>query len=217
MLKDKRHVFWQALVVTVFIFALGVVLGVFFEQTRSDKINVMFHDSEVSLYDSFALSEGLGMFNVSCEVAESFLIDFADKVYEESKLLAEYEKSAKISNSLKSLYRKYDVLRTILWVNTIKVKERCDINTVVYLYQRDTEEIETSARQSAISRTLGELKRQEGNTFILIPIAVDQDIASLDYMLEGYKIDSFPIVVINEKHLITEIISISDFERYLNG
>jgi len=56
-MENKKHVFWQAFFLTMLFFFLGLVLGIYLEQTRIDSTNIAFYQSEVSLYDSFALGK----------------------------------------------------------------------------------------------------------------------------------------------------------------
>jgi hypothetical protein len=217
MLTSRKHVFWQAFFVTILFFFLGVVLGVYLEQTRADDINVAFYNSEASLYDSFALGRLIEDESVSCEDFKSASVVFADRIYEEARELEDFDESNKLTDSMKIIHRKYDLLRTLLWMNLISAKEKCDspINTVVYLYIYDTDEVRVKSEQTVWEKILRDLKERQGNEIILIPIAVDQDITSLEYLTKSYDLKDFPVVIINEEHIITEINSADDLEMYL--
>jgi predicted phosphatase len=178
-------------------------------------MNIAFYDSEVSLYDSFALGEILKNSKSSCEILERVSINFADKIYEEARELEKFDSSNKLTNSIKSIHRKYDLLRTLLWANVINLKERCEINTVVYLYVYDTQEISSRSKQVVWSRILGELKFSRGNDFILIPVAVDNEILSLDYLVEEYGVEEFPAVIVNEKDVFYDHETVEELEKYL--
>jgi len=144
-LKNTKHVFWQAFFLTMLFFFLGLVLGVYLEQLRSDNANMIFYQSETSLYDSFALGKLLDNPSVSCENLRSADIDFANKIYKEAKQLEKFESSSELTDSLKIIHRKYDLLRTLLWMNTMKIKEDCgNLNTVVYLYKYNIQDIRIS-------------------------------------------------------------------------
>jgi hypothetical protein len=216
MLIDKRHVFWQALFVTVIVFLLGLVLGVYLEQARSDKLTVLSYESEVSFYDSLLISDIFESSSFSSNELIDLNLKFANDIYDKAKELEKFDNSNKITKSAKAIHKKYDFLRTALWLNTIRLKEDYAINSVVYFYIYDTEDIQTKAEQIAFSKVLEDLKEKRGNDLILIPIAVDSDIASLDYLLNIYKVDKFPSVLINERYLVTEISTVEDLERYLD-
>ena len=214
---SRKHVFWQALLLTIFFFILGIVLGIYVEQLRADNLNVAFYDSEVSLYDSFALGELLEDSQSSCNILREASIGFADKIYEEASELEKFDSSNKLTDSVKAIHRKYDLLRTLLWLNVVDLKERCEVDTVVYLYVYNTQEIPLKAKQVVWSRILGEMKFSRGNDFILIPIAVDQDILSLDYLVKKYNIREFPAVIINEKDIFYDHEPVEELEKYLEG
>ena len=216
-LRNAKHVFWQAFFLTILFFFLGLVLGVYLEQLRSDNANMVFYQSEISLYDSFALGKLLDNPSVSCEDLKSADIDFANKIYKEAKQLEKFEDANELTGSLKIIHRKYDLLRTLLWMNIINVKENCGkLNTVVYLYQYNSTDIQINSKQNVWSKILQDLKEKNGNDLVLIPIAVNQNIISLDYLIKTYKIKKFPAVIINEKIVLYDHKTVNEIEKYLD-
>lgn len=216
-LESKKHVFWQAFFLAMLFFFLGLTLGIYLEQTRIDNTNIAFYQSESSLYDSFALVKLSENPSVSCEDLKSASVDFADQIYEEAKSLEKFDKSNKLTSSLKVVHRKYDLLRTLLWMNVISFKENCgEINTAVYLYEYDNENIEIRSKQIVWSRILEDLKNKMGDDLILIPIAVDQNLVSLDYLIKTYGLTDFPAVILNEKDIFYEHETVKELEKYLN-
>ena len=217
ILESKKHVFWQAFFLTILFFFLGLVLGVYLEQTRIDNINIAFYQSESSLYDSFALGKLLENPFVSCEDLKNASINFADKIYEEAKELERFESSNKLTDSLKTIHGKYDLLRTLLWMNVIDIKENCgEIDTVVYLYEYNSDDLQIRSKQLVWSRILKDLKDERGDTLILIPIAADQGIVSLDYLIRTYGVREFPAVILNEENIFYDHKTVKELEEYLN-
>ncbi len=217
MLQNKKHVFWQAFFLAILFFFLGLVFGVYMEQTRTDNINLLFYGSEVSLYDSFALGKLLENPSISCSDLINSNVNFADKIYEEARVLERFDSSNKLTNSLKYIHQKYDLLRTLLWMNIISVKEKCgNVNTVVYLYEYETEDIQIMSKQVVWSRILEDLKEEFGNEIILIPIAIDQEIVSLDSLINIYEIREFPAVVINEEIILYDHKTSEELKEYFN-
>ena len=216
-LESKKHVFWQAFFLAVLFFFLGLILGIYLEQTRIDNTNIAFYQSESSLYDSFALGKLSENPSVSCEDLKSASVDFADQIYEEAKDLEKFDGANKLTKSLKVVHRKYDLLRTLLWMNIISFKENCgEINTAVYLYEYDAENIEIRSKQIVWSRILEDLKNERGDDLILIPIAMDQNLVSLDYLLRTYGLTDFPAVILNEKNIFYEHRTVKELEKYLD-
>lgn len=216
MLESKKHVFWQALLLTVLFFILGLVFGVYLEQLRSENFNTAFYQSEISLYDSLAvtkLSEG-GF--VSCNDLKEANLEFADKIYTEARDLERFDEKSQLTESLRTIHRKYDLLRTILWMNTIDVNKKCgDLSTIVYLYTYDAENVNIKSEQAVWSRILGDLKEKMGNKIILIPIAADNNLTSLDFMAKKFGVQRYPAVIINEKNILYDVSSVSTIEKYL--
>ena len=214
--ENKKHVFWQALFLTLLFFFLGIVLGIYVEQIRADSVNVAFYQSETSLYDSFALGKLIDSNQISCGSLRNATVDFADRIYGEAKELEQFESSNKITDSVKIIHKKYDLLRTLLWMNILSMKEKCgEVNTVVYLYNYSADDIETKSKQDVWSKVLQDLKNSKGNDIILLPIAVDQNVSSLNYLI-NYDIKKYPAVLINEKKIFYEPQDTEKIESYLN-
>ncbi len=217
ILKNKKHVFWQALFITILFFSLGLVLGVYLEQLRTDEVNVAFYNSEASLYDSFALGQLFRDSSFSCDSLKDISVSFADKIYLEAKNLEQLDDSSKLTEALKATHKKYDLLRTLLWINILSAKENCtNLDTIVYFYKYDSDVVSIRAEQVVWGKILGDLKNELGNEVILIPIAVDQDITSLDFLIDKYEIDKFPAVMINEETIFYGHETVDDLIKRFN-
>src|SRR3989338_5217056 len=136
MMENKKHVFWQAFFLTTLFFLIGFVFGIYLEQMRSDDLSATFYQSETSLYDSLALGRLIGDNSTSCAELRKTNIDFADKIYNEARELEKYDEKNKLTDSIKSVHRKYDLLGTLLWMNVIELKKRCGIILFLYLSRR---------------------------------------------------------------------------------
>ena len=146
------------------------------------------------------------------------MYEFADKVYIDAKMLGRYEKSNKITNEIILEHKKYDLLRTLLWLNAINLKEKCGENklhTIVYLYDYQTTDLTERNEQLVISNYLEELKNKNKMGFILIPIAKNLNISSLDLLLSDYNITKVSIIV-DEKEVISDIENLEKIEGYLS-
>ncbi len=216
-LGNPKNAFWEAFFLAVIVFVFGLFLGIAYEGSRLDEINEYYAQSEISLMDSIALNNLVELGGASCNVLIGANIDFADRIYGEAKLLEKYEDSGKITDDLWLAHKKYDALRTFLWINTIKTLERCkeDFSTVVYLYEYSPEDLAQKATQSVWSNILSDLKEEKGNAIILIPIAVDSDLTSLNSLLDEFNITAYPSVVINNENVLTELSSVEDLEIHI--
>jgi hypothetical protein len=217
MLESSKHAFWQALLLTLVVFILGMFLGIAYEGNKLDEINDYYALSEISLMDAFALSS-LSDDSTSCEILRDAHIEFANKIYEEAFLLEQYEDSGKITDGLRLAHKKYDLLRTLLWIDSTKTIERCesDLSVIVYLYEYETDDLTQRANQRVWSRILFDLKQEKGDEILLIPIAADSDLTSLNSLLKKYGISEFPMVFIDNRHIVTDLSSLDDLNEYLN-
>ncbi|MDP2672201.1 MAG: hypothetical protein Q8O84_00115 [Nanoarchaeota archaeon] len=219
MLNNKKRVFWEALILTILIFLLGFLSGLIFENKRVEVIEKYYIQSENSLMDIFALNNFVSLNNISCDALISSNINFADRIYDEAKILDEYEKTGKITDKMDIQHKKYDIMRTFLWINTIKTAEICknnSVHTIVYIYQFNTNDLTEKATNSVWSKILADLKETRGNDIILIPIAADSDIIALNSMLENYDVQKYPVLIIDNKYLIKELSSVEEIEKYLS-
>ncbi|GIU68316.1 MAG: hypothetical protein KatS3mg001_166 [Candidatus Pacearchaeota archaeon] len=213
---NTKNIFWEAFIITVAVFLIGIFLGIAYESRNVNKINNYYSLSEISLIDSLAINEVFKNQN-DCNVLISGYISFADKIYNEAILLEKYEESSKITDDIKIAHKRYDLLRTILWSNLMNIPKDCrkNFSTVVYLYEYETKDINKKAKQNVWSKVLFELKQDKGDKIILIPIAADSNHSSLNILLERFDIKEFPVVIINEKHKIYDLKSPKEIESYL--
>lgn len=214
---SSKHAFWQALVFTIIVFAIGILLGFFLEASRADSIELVLLESEISLLDQQVRSEGIGNFDVSCELARKSTLQFADEIYEEVLQLETYDSRAKLDDTLRILHRRYDLLRMLLWVEAIEFKERCgnDFHTLVYLFEYATDDIETNARQASLSRLLLDVKEKHGDEILLIPIAANLNLSSVDLVVDEYGIEEFPVIILDEEKKVDGVITLSEMETLI--
>ena len=213
---SSKKTFIEVLIISLCLFLLGILIGNLFENKNVEKINQFYLSSEISLSDQLAL---LQLENISCTVLKENNVNLANKIYEDAWVLEKYENSGKLTDTLRLVHKKYDLLRTFLWINNYQIFERCDqdFDLVVYLYEYDPEELAEIAEQKTWSKVLGDLKDVQGDTMVLIPIAVNMDITSLEVMLTEYEIPSYPAVIINNKEVITELKSVTELREYLTN
>jgi hypothetical protein len=215
----NKHSLWQALIIASIIFWAGILLGVLFENSRTSKLQDFYLDSETEMFDIQLKGDILELLNFNCGTELSETINFADRIYEEAKTLEKYDSSNKITENIITLHKRYDLLRTILWKDAIELQESCPekVNTVVYLYQYIEPSINTQAKQITLSKVTLELKNKYQDEIILIPIAYDTGVKSLNLLKAKYDLNEFPVIIINQEHKITELSSVEQLEQYLDS
>lgn len=214
IMRSQKNVFWEALVIAVFIFGLGILFGIFIENSRADRISEMYLKSEINLLDMKTQTEIINLDILDCEIAIQKNIEFGDRIFEDAKILERYEGASRLTESLVEQHKKYDLLRTIFWINSIKIKERCnaDFHTLVYLYDYNLDDEKEKSKKEVFSRFLEELKQERGSSVLLIPIAKDLDLASIDFLTAQYGIIETSILL-DESFVVTEA---KDLEKITN-
>ncbi len=219
MFKSQKHVFWQALLVTIIVFGLGIVVGIIFENWRANKIDYLYKQSELSLLDMQAQGEIYSSTRLNCESSIEENLIFADRIFQEAEVLARYEGAERLTNELQLEHKKYDVLRASLWMNSIEIKKRCkaDFHNIVYIYKYNDPEVGIKAEQGVFSKILSELKGKRGSEIILIPIAGDNNLSSVSLMMKLYNVSEseLPVILIDEKIKVTEVQSVEEIEKLL--
>jgi len=214
----KYPVFLQALALTIVVFLIGMYAGIALEENRLGEINEYYINSEVSLLDVLALDNMVGNVDVDCVDLKNANAELLDRVYYEALLLDDYKESGRVTDNLESFHKKYDVLRTHLWINAIKIKDVCgeEFNTVVYLYNGTIKDLGIKAEENVWSRVLYDLKVLEEENVLLIPIDIGSDLVSLNSLVKDYGIERYPSVVINEKDVFSDLATDEELRVFLN-
>jgi len=217
MLKSNKNVFWEALLVTIVIFLFGFLIGFLFESSRIDDVNEYYTNSEISLMDLFALNDLMEINSSDCSQVVEFNLNFADRIFEEAYLMEKYSDANKIDTEQKTIHQRYDLMRTLLWINLAKIRGKCkNFHSIVYLYEYDQKDLAKKATQNVWSKILVDLKNKRGSEIILIPIAVDTEIISLQSFLTKFDINEYPAVIVDDKSVLNKIVSVQEIETYLN-
>lgn len=212
---NSKHAFWQALVFTVIVFGIGLSLGFLFELSRNNTVENTIYSSEISLLDQQLRAYSITSFNVSCDIAKQSLFEFADRIYEEASQLETYDGVSKFQNTLGILHRRYDLMRLLVWSESIDLKQRCNLpfHTAVYFYDYGTQDLKEKVVEGTFANILSDLKQAHGNDLLLIPIAANLNLTSVDVLLNSYNINSFPAILIDEKNKVSENTTYSELEQ----
>ncbi|MDO8622733.1 MAG: hypothetical protein Q7R52_00645 [archaeon] len=216
---NQKYVFLWALFVTLFVFNLGIFMGYMLESSRVDKINDLYAQADLNLLDQRIQSDAFDVIGLNCDKALSENIKFADRVYEDALKIQKYEDANKINSEIVYSHKKYDLLRTLFWINSIKIKEKCNLNyhNVVYIYKYNDPNLEQGAKQQFFSNLLMEVKQKYIDKIMLIPIAGDNDLPSVNLLMDKYNITvgELPVILIDEKIKINNVEKMEDIEKYL--
>jgi len=206
-MNSRYSSFIKAFVIAVFIFAFGILVGVLIENSRADISNNLFFNSETSYFDFQLQSQMVVDNNASCPQIQSQAVGLADKIFSEAVQLENYAHSNQITSDLTNIHRRYDLLRTLLWNSLISFEGNChsQFTIITYFYKYQSPDVVTDGVQKAMSNKLGDLKEEYGDKIILIPIAVDTGIDSLQTLMKKYNITKIPAILVDQKYKIDNI------------
>jgi len=217
-MASQKWNFLYALIITLVVFNLGIFFGYKLETSRINQISDWAFQAELETLDQQAQA---GAFDVVGDLNCTKLIDgniaFADRIYQEALKIDDYEKANRFNNDITLQHKRYDLLRTLFWMNSIKIKNKCnaDYHTVVYIYQYNAPSLDTKSKQSVFSNKLGELKNKYGDKIMLIPIAGDNDILSIELLKDKYSVTELPVILVEEAAKFTEIDDLDNIEAVL--
>jgi len=217
MIKNQKRIFLYAFLLTFIVFNVGIFMGYMLETSRVDKINTFYLEAEMELLDQRIQKDALELIELDCELLVQENINFADRIFQEALLIQRYEDANRMNEDIVFQHKRYDLLRTLFWINSMRIKEKCnsDYHNVVYFYRFNDPSIEQNSKQRFFSNLLIEIKREYGDKVMLIPIAADNDLPSINLLLKKYDIDEFPIILIDEEIKITDLENKEDVTKYL--
>ena len=67
-----------------------------------------------------------------------------------------------------------------------------------------------------MSRVLLDVKEKNKDEVILIPIAADTNVNSVELLMKSYNVEKIPTIIINDKILVSELIKVEEIESYLD-
>lgn len=215
---QKHSVFIESLILTLIVFVVGFSLGYYVENYRADKIIKDYKEYEVEALDLKLQNYYYQiMSRDACDSALAQNFVFADKLYTKGLLLEKYEEANQISDQLTLEKKRYVLLKTELWLNTLLLKEKCRANftTLVYFYSADPGSSARVAEQKVISNVLKTVKENHGNGVILLPIAGDMKLDAVTLQMNVYNVTRLPSVLINERTILEGFSSVEDIEQFL--
>jgi len=217
MIKNQKYIFLYALILTIVIFNLGIFFGYMLEISRTSSINALYVDAETELLDQMAQQNALGILDLNCNELVSENIKFGDRIFQEALQIQKYEDANRITNEIVLQHKRFDLLRAIFWINSIKIKKQCNstYHDIVYFYKYNNPPLEQESKQNFFSNLLVQVKQDKGDKVMLIPMAADNNISSIDLFVKKYNITELPTILIDEEIKVTDVKVIDDIEKYL--
>ena len=214
----KYKAFVETLILTLLILLIGFFAGYFAESYRVNKVIENYKEFEIDVTDLRLQNYYFQIMNsASCEKAIKQNFIFADNIYQQGLMIEKYEQANELSEDILREKKKNILLKTELWLNSILLKEKCDIpfHTIVYVYSQEGNDIK-KAEQDAISNTLRRLKEERGNEVILLPIAGNMGLDIVYMQLQVYDVTYLPSIIIDEKYVLEGFHEIEEIKGYLD-
>ncbi len=198
MVHEVTKLFAEAFVIALAIFVSGLFLGLMLDTWRSDEVRANLADIEAEWADITQFSQVLGDKNL-CTFALDELLQFNERIYEEGKKIEEYEAANKLTSSIVSQKRRYIALKTHFLLLIERLKRECnfDYHIVIHLYKRYNTSKADLAMDRATSEALLATKYACGRSVILVPLQVDLNLMTVDYIVHRYNVTRFPAVIID--------------------
>lgn len=204
IVKSKYKVFAETLILTLLILLIGFAFGFYVESVKLGKVVEGYKEFEIEALDLKLQNYYYQIMDESsCESAIEQNFIFADKIYEKGLLIERYEDASDLSQDILLEKKKYVLLKTELWLNSILLKEKCGdpFHTVVYLYFQEGNDVKR-AEQEAISNILKQLKEEKQNEIVLLPIAGNLGLDIVNMQMGIYGVEYLPSIIVNEEYVL---------------
>ena len=196
-----KKVYIQAGVFSLLVLFIGIMLGVWLDNTRLGQIRSALSESDINSYDARLLNTYLQRFGKEyCNVALEQNLAYNDKIYKEGRKIEDKISSNVFTPEVQQEWRRYTLLQTQFWLNSVELKDKCDFDyhTVVHLSRQKntttTEEINNKVQASILL----DLKEKCGNKIMLIPITADTNLVVVDAIVKQFSVSEYPAVIIDE-------------------
>lgn len=220
IITSKYRIFIETLLLTLLILSIGFLVGLQVEKYRTSKIISEYKDFELEALDLKLQNYYYQIMDrTSCKTAIEQNFIFADDIYNQGLILEKYEEANELSKDILLEKKRYVLLKTELWLNSILLKNKCPgkIQTLVYIYsQNENGNLAKKAEQDAIADILREIKEEKGNEIVLIPIAGDLGLNAVDMQLRVYGVEYLPSVIIDERKVLEGFQTKEEILKYLD-
>ena len=217
-MQSRFKIFLESLIATFLILLIGFSMGFYVESYRSDQIVKGYKNHEVETFDLRLQNYFYQIMNQSsCDAAIKQNLIFADSVYLEGLKIEKYEEAGQLLDNIEREKKRYVLLKTELWLNSMILKQKCGapFDTLVYVYANKADDPALLAQQKIISNILQDIKGDRGNRVILLPIAGDLGLGSVDLQMNIHNVKSLPSIIINEDIVLEGVRSKKEIESYL--
>ncbi len=208
-----KRVFMKTIVLTTFIFIIGILVGYSVDFFRSSDVLETVQQSELDTQSYLIEQE---FFNTqggyNCAIAQKRLGHLAEELGELGYYLVSFEeKNLFKQKEYDYLLRKYVLLQIKTYAQFIDIKNQCSLQHNLILYFFDPNDV-LSERQGKVLDVL--VKKDTGLSVFAINIKYEGDIL-LETLKTHYNVTLTPTLIINEKMRKEGFVSKEELETVL--
>ena len=132
------NIYVKALIPTIFIFLIGIMIGIWVENYRLGAARKSLSESEINWNDAQLLNSYLEKLGInSCDLALEQNLEYNNKIYKKGLEIEKAIEAEILTPEIKQEWRRYVLLQTQFWFNSIELKEKCNFSyyNVVHIYR----------------------------------------------------------------------------------
>lgn len=197
----SKQRYLTAAVITVLIFALGVLLGMVMDYERVRYLENQYQKHELD-YRSLQLQFSFLDMTTQEDSCAAFESAMKDAVSELSDSLQEVERYQEFSQTqqgdFESIKRRYTLDNIRYWILVKEAQERCQMDRLSILYFFSTEECPDCPNQGVI---LTYFKKKYGDSLLVFPIDVDlaEDEPIIGMVQSHFNVSQLPSIVVGNE------------------
>lgn len=212
---EKSDIFMKALFIAFVLFSGLLVIALFFELQRLNSAYEKYSATDLSWQDLRIRDYYLrNLGSEFCQDAVKSNEEFADRIYKDGVTMQHYENANRMTSSIINEKKKYVLLQLEFWQNLEDIKKQCNASysTITYFYSQYPN-MNQKAVQNTFSDLLVQLKRDYPEKVMLIPLAGDIGLNSVDFAKSIYDVNELPTLIINSREKIEGLISIEELRK----
>jgi len=212
------NLYIRAFILTTLVFFAGMGLGMLIEEARLSEVQQSLLKLQIMFNDAYTLSHYIATTNESsCEDLLEENLRYNDVVYAFGEKLDEYEKANRFTPELEDQRRLYNLLQLRFLLNSIELKERCNLSyaVVVHVYRKHNVSLGEEIDTRTMAGILWDLKQKCGRKMLLVPLQADSNLSSVGAFLASYNLTRFPATIIDGR-AVEGLVSLSDLMRLTN-
>lgn len=201
MVDKMRRVYIQAGILSLLVFFIGIMAGIWIDNARLGGIRSSLSESDINSYDARLLNAYLQRFGKEyCSVALEQNLAYNERIYNEGSKIESKISANIFTPEVEQEWRRYTLLQTQFWLNSVELKEKCnfDYHTVVHLFRQKNTTTAEEINSKVQASVLLDLKEKCGNKIMLIPITKDTNLIVVEAIAKQFDISEYPAVIVDE-------------------